>query len=103
MSRYSVYRNPRPGSRKHAPFLLDIQSDLVSGGLRVVVPLVEPDYFGPPMRHLNPKLKVQGRNYVLSPLEIGSLPTATLKEAVTSLASCGDEIMDAIDFMLRGY
>lgn len=103
MGRFAVYRNPRPASRKHAPFLLDVQSDLVNAGLRVVVPLVETDYFGAPIRHLNPVLRVRGHGYVLSPLEIGSLPVSILKEPVASLAAEQDEIMDAIDFMLRGF
>ncbi|MGQ0697984.1 MAG: CcdB family protein [Panacagrimonas sp.] len=103
MARFSIYRNPRPKSRLHAPFLLDVQSDLVSTRLRVVIPLIEPEYFGPPIRNLNPVLAVQGRKFVLSPVEIGSLPLADLKEPVASLAAQADEILNAIDFMLRGF
>jgi len=46
MAQFSVYRNPRASAR-HAPYLLDVQSDVVNAGLRVVVPLVDPGYFGP--------------------------------------------------------
>jgi toxin CcdB len=103
MLQLAVYRNPRPGSRKHAPFLLDVQSDLVTAGLRVVVPLVEPDYFGPPMKRLNPVLRVLGHDYILAPLEIGSLPTENLRDPVASLSGNRSEIMDALDFLLHGF
>jgi toxin CcdB len=103
MGRFSVYRNPRPGSRQHAPYLLDVQSDLINTRLRVVIPLVQPDYFGPPIRHLNPVLQVLGQKFILSPLEIGSLKLADLGKPATNLAAESDAILNAIDFMHRGF
>ncbi|MGB0955923.1 MAG: CcdB family protein [Panacagrimonas sp.] len=103
MRQFAVYKNPRNGSRRHAPYLLDVQTELVNTQLRVVIPLVKPDYFGEPMRHLNPMLKVLGKPYVLSPLEIGSLKLSELRKPVSNLDSKRDEILNAIDFMLRGF
>lgn len=102
MPQLSVYRNPRR-SAEHAPFLVDVQSDLVQTHLRVVVPLVNPDYFGPAARTLNPIVQVQAARYVLSPAEIGSLPSKDLGAAVADLNESRQEIMAALDFLLQGF
>ncbi|HSW13223.1 MAG TPA: CcdB family protein [Solimonas sp.] len=102
MAQFSVYRNPRPSAR-HAPYLLDVQSEVVNTGLRVVVPLVNAEYFGPCARRLNPLIEVSGSSYVLSPAEIGSLPLNVLGPAVASATTMRQEILDALDFLITGY
>ncbi|PPE75039.1 plasmid maintenance protein CcdB [Solimonas fluminis] len=102
MAQFSVYRNPRASAR-HAPYLLDVQSDVVNAGLRVVVPLVDPGYFGPRAKRLNPLIEVSGADYVLSPAEIGSLPLAQLGAAVAHAGAVRQDILDALDFLLTGY
>lgn len=102
MAQFSVYRNPRPAAR-HAPFLLEVQSELVPTVMRVVVPLVRPDYFGPAARTLNPVLVVEGDPYVMAPTEIGSLPRQQLGTPVGDLRHSRQEILGAIDFMLNGF
>lgn len=101
MAQFSVYRNPRASAR-HAPYLLDVQTDLFSSPLRVVIPLVRLDYFGPPARRLNPVFAVEGESFVLSPNEIGSLPTKMLGAPVCSLAASRSDITNAMDFLLLG-
>ena len=102
MSQFAVYRNPRR-SAQHAPYLLEVQSDLAPTQMRVVVPLVNPDYFGPPARTLNPTVTVGGASYVMSPTEIGSLPRRQLGTPVDDLRNFRQEIMAAIDFMFTGF
>jgi toxin CcdB len=102
MSQLAVYRNPRR-SAEHAPFLVEVQSDLAQTQLRVIVPLVNPDYFGPPARTLNPVVRIEGASYVLSPAEIGSLPRKQLGSAVADLRESRQEIMAALDFLLNGF
>jgi toxin CcdB len=101
MAQFSVYRNSRR-SAEHAPYLVEVQSDLIATELRVIVPLVNPDYFGPTMRTLNPTLQVEGSSYVLSPTEIGSLPRKVLGEPVGNLREARPQIMAALDFMIQG-
>jgi toxin CcdB len=102
MSQFSVYRNLRASAR-HAPYLLDVQSDIVDYDLRVVVPLVTPDYFGPRAQRLNPLIEVSGAHYVLSPTEIGSLPRAVLGTAVAEVSGARQDVLDALDFLITGY
>jgi toxin CcdB len=102
MAQFSVYRNPRP-SAKHAPYLLDVQSDVIETELRVVVPLVDPAYFGPRAKRLNPEFVVRNKRCVLSPVEIGSLPRSLLGAGVADLSAGRAEILAALDFLLTGY
>lgn len=101
MAQFAVYRNPRR-SAEHAPYLLEVQSDLVPDKMCVVVPLVNPDYFGPPARTLNPVVSVHGAPFVVSPIEIGSLPRTQLGAPLADLRSARQEVMEALDFMLTG-
>lgn len=101
MSQFHAYRNPR-ASAKHAPFLLDVQSDLIVARLRVVIPLVTKAYFGSCARTLNPLLQVKGKPLVLSPAEIGSLPASALGDAVADLRDSRYEILAALDFLFHG-
>lgn len=102
MAQLSVYRNLRR-SAEHAPYLVEVHSELVPSELRVVIPLVDPDYFGPTARTLNPVLRVAGANYVLSPAEIGSLPRKQLGAPVADLRESRQEIMAAVDFLFNGF
>lgn len=102
MPQFSVHRNPRT-SALHAPYLLDVQSDFVETGTRVVVPLVRPDYFGPRATRLNPTVLVAGELFVLSPAEIGALPATQLGTTVATLETQRYEITAALDFLLTGY
>ena len=102
MAQFHVYRNPR-ASRKQAPYLLDVQSDIVATQLRVVVPLVELGYFGSTATRLNPLLPVGQDSYVMSPGEIGALPLGVLGLPVGELSVHRGEILAALDFLLTGY
>lgn len=101
MAQFCVYRNPR-ASAKHAPWLLDVQSDMIETDLRVVVPLVRPSYFGPRAARLNPELSVQDKPYVLSPTEIGAIPATQLGTAVAKLDSARFDITAALDVLFHG-
>lgn len=101
MAQFQVYRNPRP-SRLRVPFLLDVQSDIVSIGMRWVIPLVEESAFGPSMTRINPAFIVDGQRVVMATAEIGGVPLRDLREPVANLASQRRDILAAIDFILNG-
>ena len=102
MTQFAVYRNPRR-SAEHAPYLLELQSDLAPRPMCVVVPLVDPGYFGLTAKTLNPLVKVLGESYVVSPMEIGSLPRGQLGAAVADLRASRQEVLAAMDFLLTGF
>lgn len=102
MAQFLVYKNPR-ASKVNAPYLLDVQTDLVHLATRVVVPLAKPQVFGPPAKRLNPILKVAGNNYVMVTSEIANLPLRELRDAVADLNHEREAIRNALDLLLIGF
>lgn len=104
MARYNVYRNPSKASAGRIPFLLDLQSDLLSYlNTRVVAPLVKARAFGAPAKRLNPVMTVNGVTVVLSPAQIAAVPTRALGAPVANLADRSGEIIAALDLLFTGY
>jgi toxin CcdB len=102
MTQFHAYRNPSPKSADRAPYLLDVQSDLVRVKARVIVMLVTPQYFGERMRGLNPVLSVNGDDVVMSPVEIGAIQERHLGPPVADLSAQRGPILAAMDFLLTG-
>lgn len=72
MARFDVHRNAT--NNPDVPYLVDIQSDLLSGlRSRVVVPLVPLDRFAKPMTRLNPVFEIDGRRLVMAATDFPSV------------------------------
>jgi toxin CcdB len=103
VARFDVYRNPNRKSRERVPLLLDVQADLLSGlSTRLVVPLVRAAEFSRPAEKLNPVLRIEGRNYVLSTAEMAAIPVKALGERITSVQPDAPAILGAVDFLISG-
>lgn len=75
MAQFQVYRVP--GGR----LVLDLQTDLIDTGSRVVAPLV-PASSGPKaISRLEPTFTIEGAAYVLHVAEMAAVPSALLKGA----------------------
>ena len=105
MARFDVYANPG-AQAKTTPYLLDVQSDLLSGlDSRMVIPLRSLEHFAKvklPTR-LTPVLTVGGKNYLLETPKMAAVPLRILKVPLASLASAQSEITGALDFLFQGY
>lgn len=100
MARLDVF--PMPG-RGAAGYVVDIQADLLSHfSTRVVVPLLPLSDFGKIAAGLNPVLRVEGKDHVLLPQAIATVPRQELRVRVASLNAHHDEIVRAIDVLLSG-
>lgn len=96
MARHDVYRGP-------GAYLLDCQSDYLSGlDTRFVVPLL-PEGEVPQVHRLNPVFNVEGERVVMATQLGSSVPARHLGNPVTSLANQHDVIMNAFDVLLTGY
>ena len=98
MAQFGVRRNT--GKHRDAiPYVVTVQSSAYDAyRRRVVVPLVRKSTLGKVGNpRFNPIFKIEGVQVALHPLEIVSVPTEQLGELVTSLASEGNRIMDALD------
>ncbi|MDE4146941.1 CcdB family protein [Phaeobacter gallaeciensis] len=98
MAQFHVYRVP--GDR----LVLDLQTDLIETGTRVVAPLI-PTASGPKaIGRLEPVLDIDGTAYVLHTAEMAAIPSAVLKgEPVADLTASDYEIRGALDMVFSGF
>jgi toxin CcdB len=103
MSRqFDVVANPDASDAPYRPYLVILQSDLVSG-LRstVVAPLVAREQFAGAQR-MNPIFSIDGKEYWLATHELFAIEQRVLKERVASLTDQHHAIMAALDFVFTG-
>ena len=63
MAQFDVHRNLDAATQQHSPYVLDVQSDLLSHlATRIVVPLMRPGDLGARVPRLNPVFQVDGTN-----------------------------------------
>jgi len=99
---FDVVANPDASDAPHRPYLVILQSDLVSG-LRstVVAPLVVRGQLAGAQR-MNPIFSIDGNEYWLATHELFAIEQRMLKERIASLADQHDAIMAALDFVFTG-
>lgn len=98
MAQFHVYR--APGGR----LVLDLQTDLIDTGSRVVAPLF-PAAAGPrAIGRLEPVFMIDGEDYVLHTAEMAAIPSALLKTAaVADLSGADYEIRAALNMVFSGF
>ncbi len=104
MAQFDVYANPSKASRKHYPFLLDIQNPYISDlATRIVIPLGKASSFGSKaMKGLTPEVTFDNEDLLLLTPQISSVPANKLKSPVGSLEHFRNEILNALDFAVAG-
>ncbi len=104
MAQWAVYANPNPRSREQVPYVVDVQSDMLSAlRTRLVLPLtrVAVDLPHPP-RRLAPLFSIAGERLALAPQATAGIDARRLKTPVASLAAHAGEIRDALDAVVSG-
>jgi toxin CcdB len=105
MARFDIFRNPGKNQLK-VPYLLDVQSNVVSGlTTRVVIPLrplVELSAVAPPA-DLFPTIMVNGVEYYLDTPQLGAILVRELKTKVGSALHQQSEILAALDRLFGAY
>ena len=98
MAQFHVYRVP--GDR----LVLDLQTDLIKTGTRVVAPLI-PTASGPKaIGRLEPVFDIDGTAYVLHTAEMAAIPSSVLKgEPVADLSASDYAIRGALDMVFSGF
>lgn len=101
MAQFDIHRNNNLESAHEFPYLLDIQSDILSSlDTRVVVPLSKNMKA---IMHLNPVFEIDHKSYVLLTQELAGVHKSALGEKCGSLKDKRSEIIAAIDFMISGF
>jgi toxin CcdB len=100
---FDVVANPDPTEAAHWPYLVVLQSDLVSGlTSTVVAPLVARERMKGAHR-LNPIVLVEGREYWLATHELFAVDQRILRAKLATLADHRDAIIAALDFVFVGF
>lgn len=104
MPQFAVHRNPNPDSRSAYPYLLDVQSDLVSSlGTRAVVPLCLASAMkGKLIRTLMPVFEIDGRQYAMFTPQFAGVSKKQVGPKVADLSQQRDEIIAAMDLLIAG-
>jgi len=104
MGQFCAYKNPNPATRVQYPYLLDIQSDLLSELRTTVVVPLTPSKLAAPMSltRLNPTIDIDGKNFTVMTQEIAGIDRNQLGAQAYNLSSYRSEIIAALDFVLSG-
>jgi toxin CcdB len=104
MHQFDVYANPSRTTRKAYPFIVDIQSNVISEiATRIVVPLGRKTHFNSEeMKGLTPTVTHEGEDFLLLIPQVASMPAKALKNPIGSLSHLRDEIIAALDFAITG-
>jgi toxin CcdB len=104
MAQFDVYRNPSVASREAYPYIVDIQTPVISEiSTRIVVPLGRRDLFSDEtLRGLTPAVTYEEEELLLLVPQIASVPSRILSEPIGSLRHFRDEIIAALDVAITG-
>ena len=104
MPQFSVHKNKNPKTRGAYPYIVDVQSDLLSDlGTRVVVPLVKRTASSKkPVNRLMPVVRIEGQEFVMRVPQLAGIATGDLGAPVANLAQHRDEVVAALDFLITG-
>jgi toxin CcdB len=104
VNQFDVLSNPFPRSRERQPYLVALQSDLLTRNLdtMVVAPL-ELAASSTFAERLNPQVEIEGDAYVMITQEIVTVRKSVLGQPRGSLASDRDRIIGALDMLFTGF
>ena len=101
---FDVFENPSPRMRDVYPYVVDVQSDLLSTlPTRMVVPLAVTTLSAKDLpRRLCPVVTVNNKTLMLVPFEAAPLDKRLLKTGIASVREISNEIITAMDSVLSG-
>lgn len=104
MGQFWAYKNPNRGTRTQYPYLLDIQSDLLSELKTTIVIPLTPTKIAAPMilSRLNPTFVLDGESFTAMTQDIAGIDRKQLGTRAHDLSASRSEIIAAVDFVLSG-
>ena len=101
MAQFDVYLNDNADTSEIYPYLLDVQSNALSSvPTRTVIPLARASYFKKVVTILNPKVKIDQVEVIVSTAQLASVDARILGARVGTLRDVRDEIVAAIDLLI---
>lgn len=104
MHQFTVYKNKNQNTKARIPYLLDVQSDLLSDlDTRVVIPLFSSAAFkGKALTSLMPTFEIEGKPFVLMTPQLAGISKKELGSEVADLSAHRDSIIASLDFLITG-
>lgn len=104
MAQFFAYKNANPITQNQYPFLLDIQSDLLSDLKTTLVIPLSPAKIAAPMSlsRLNPSFALDGDTFFAITQDIAGIDRSHLGAQAHDLSALRSEIIAAVDFVLSG-
>ncbi|MFZ4062364.1 MAG: CcdB family protein [Polynucleobacter sp.] len=105
MARFSIYQNADDHT-KTTPYILDVQTDLLSGlNTRVVIPLRKSSQYQnlSSTQDLMPSFAIQGSDFILDTPRMAAVPTKHLKKEIGTLKDQQHIVMAAINRLFHGF
>lgn len=104
MPQFDVFENRDPDSSDRIPYLLDVQSGLLSHlATRVVVPLAHPgELRGHDVERLHPVFRVKGSAVMMLTHQLAGVLGSDLGNKVTNLSPSRGDIIGALDLLITG-
>jgi toxin CcdB len=104
MAQFDVYKNPSKTSGKVFPYLVDIQSPVISElATRIVIPLGNADLLNNELlSRLTPEINYNDENLLLLTPQLSSVPSKILSEPIGTLAHFREQIINSLDFAITG-
>ncbi|WP_397471506.1 CcdB family protein [Rheinheimera sp.] len=104
MAQFIAYANSNPVTQKQYPYLLDIQSDLLSElKTTVVIPLSPTKLVAAiSLSQLNPALTLNGEQLTAMTQDLAGIDRRQLGAAAGDLSDYRSEIIAALDFVISG-
>ena len=101
---FDIYENPSPRMRDVYPFVVDVQSNLLSAlATRMVVPLAITNLSAKDLpQRMCPIITVNNRPLMLVPFEAAPLDNRLLRIEIASVLERSYEIIAAMDSVLSG-
>jgi toxin CcdB len=105
MAAFTVYTNPDPKTQKAIPYLIDIQSELLSLlETRVVVPLyLRSAAKVHPISRLTPVISFQNKSLVAMVPELAGVSRRHLGPVAGQLSEIRSEMLAALDLLITGF
>jgi toxin CcdB len=105
MAQFDVYKNKEPKSRGRTPFLLDLQSDVLSVlTTRIVVPLRRFEKGkSAAVARLHPIIGIGGTDYIAVVSESAAVPSSILGEPAGTARDYRKSLIEACDLVFTGF
>ena len=100
---FDIFRNPNPAARRHAPFLVDLQSGHLDHlATRLCAPAKPAKFSAKPIAGLMPEIDIEGQAFHVYMQEIAAIPAAALGTRTASASQHRLQYITAVDLIVSG-